>query len=303
MRVTAVGTSGGVPTTQYGTSCVYLNLFGDELLFDCGEGSRQRLMRYDASPDVDAVFVSHFHADHTLGLPGLVQALEMNDRERPLDVHVPDGRTGRAVDTIEGAYGRPSYPVEVHGYAADGPAVETDEYAIRPFETPYTEYSHGFVVQETDSREFLVEKARALGVDPGPKYGRLQDGQTVETDDGDVIEPEDVLSEPVAGRKIVYTGDTRPVPEVVEAASDASLLIYSAMFAEEQSDRARSTGHSTAAEAGAVAAASGSERLWLTHISPRHEDDERRLASQAETEFDGEVVAVRDGESTEVTPE
>lgn len=303
MRVTAVGTSGGVPTARYGTSCVHLNLFGDEVLFDCGEGSGQRLMRYDASPDVDAVVVSHFHADHTLGLPGLVQALEMNDRERPLDVHVPDGRTGRAVDTIEGAYGRPSYPVEVHGYADDGPVIETEEYGIRPFATPYTDHSHGLVVEEADRREFLVEEARALGVDPGPKYGRLQEGQAVEADDGTTVEPDDVLSEPVAGRTVVYTGDTRPIPAVVEAASDASLLIYSAMFAEAEAERARSTGHSTAAEAGRVAAEAGSRRLWLTHISPRHEDEEDRLESEAAAAFDGEVVAVRDGDSTTVSRE
>jgi len=118
MRVTAVGTSGGLPTAQYGTSCVYLNLFGDEILLDCGEGSQQRLMRYDSSPNVDAVFISHFHADHTLGVPGLVQALEMNERDRQLDIYVPEHRTGRAHRLIEGAYGRPSYPVEIHGYSS-----------------------------------------------------------------------------------------------------------------------------------------------------------------------------------------
>lgn len=298
MRVTAVGTSGGVPTAQYGTSCVYLNLFGDEILLDCGEGSQQRLMRYDSSPNVDAVFISHFHADHTLGVPGLVQALEMNERERALDVYVPEGRTQRATGLIEGAYGWPSYPVNVRGYSSDEPARHTEEYSIRAFSTPYTEHSHGFSVRERDSREFLVEKAQALGIDPGPKYGELQNGNSVETEDGRTVEPEDVLSEPEPGRKIVYPGDTRPTSDVVDAASDASLLVYSAMFADEQSERARSTGHSTATEAAQVASESGTERLWLTHISPRHEDDEDRLVSQASNEFDGDVVAVRDGEST-----
>ena len=300
MRVTAVGTSGGVPTAQYGTSCLYLNLFGDEILFDCGEGAQQRLMRYDASPNVDAVFLGHLHADHTLGVPGLVQALEMNERDRPLDIYVPEGRTRRATGLIEGAYGWPSYPVNVRGYDDDGAAMRTENYGIHPFSTPYTEFSHGLSVRETDKREFLPERAQALGVDPGPKYGKLQAGTSVETDDGVTVEPADVLSEPQPGRKIVYPGDTRPTPEVVDAASDASLLVYSAMFADERSERARSTGHSTARDAGRVASASDAERLWLTHISPRHEGEETRLETQATAAFDGEIAVARDGLSTEI---
>ena len=300
MRVTAVGTSGYLPTAQYGTSCLYLNLFGDRILLDCGEGSQQRLMRYDASPNVDAICVSHFHADHTLGIPGVVQALEMNGRDRPLDIHVPAGRVDRATRLVEGAYGQPSYPVEIHGYGSDEPAVETPEYSIQPFETPYTEHSHGLVVEETPSREFRVDRARELGIDPGPKYGRLQRGQAVETDDGRTIEPEAVLSEPTPGRKVVYPGDTRPTPAVVEAAADASLLVYSAMFTDELAERARSTGHSTAREAGQVAAEAGVDRLWLTHISPRHEGAEEQLESQAGAVFDGDIAAVRDGHTTEL---
>lgn len=155
-------------------------------------------------------------------------------------------------------------------------------------------------MQEAEKREFLVERARALGVEPGPRYGKLQSGRPVETAEGDTVEPGDVLSEPKPGRKIVYPGDTRPSPEVVDAASDASLLVYSAMFADGQSDRARSTGHSTAREAGQVASESGTDRLWLTHISPRHEGEEQQLESQARETFDGEVVAVRDGAATEL---
>lgn len=303
MRVTAIGTSGGMPTSQYGTSCMYLSLFGEKLLLDCGEGSQQRLMRYDSSPNVDSVYISHFYADHTLGLPGLVQTLEMHERDRPLDVYVPDQRTQRATELIEGAYEWPSYPINIHGYSDDEPTVQTEQYSVRPFSTPYTADSHGLIVQETDRQEFLPEKARALGITPGPKYGKLQNGQAVETDDGETVVPEDVLSEPKPGRKIVYTGDTRPTSDVVDAAAGASLLIYSAMFAEDRSERAESTGHSTAAEAARVASEAGAERLWLTHISPRHEDDEQTLEAQARAEFDGDVAAVRDGRSTELTRE
>ena len=301
MRVTAIGTSGGLPTAEYGTSCIYIRVCGDDILLDCGEGSRQRLMRYKSSLSVDAVFISHFYADHTLGLPGLIQALEMNDREEQLDVYVPTQRTERASDLITGAYRWPSYPVEIHGYDSDKPAMQKEGYSIQPFKTPYTDYSHGFSVEEAEKREFLVERAQELGVEPGPKYGTLQEGDAIETERGDVVQPEDVLSDPKSGRKVVYTGDTRPSSGVVEAASNASLLIYSAMFTDEQSERARSTGHSTATEAGHVAAKSGSEKLWLTHISPRHEGDEQTLESQAETEFQGEITAVRDGHSTELT--
>lgn len=300
MRVTAIGTSGGVPTAEYGTSGVYLDAFGDRYLFDCGEGSQRRLMRYEASPNVDAVFITHFHADHTLGLPGLIQTLEMNERERPLDVYVPDGRTERATRLIDGAYGRPSYPVDVRGYGADEPIVCTDRYRVRAFETPYTDHSHGLSLTEASERTLLVDRARELGVNPGPKYAALKRGQTVETDDGRTVAPDDVLSEPKPGRKVVYTGDTTPVPAVVDAASGASLLVHNAMFSDAQAERARSTGHSTARQAGRVAAESNSDALWLTHVSPRHEGDERRLRTEAEAEFDGPVTVVRDGDSAEL---
>lgn len=303
MKVTAVGTSGGLPTAQYGTSCLYLRLFGDEILFDCGEGSFQRLLRYDASPHVDAVFISHFYADHTLGLPGLVQGLEMRDRDRPLDVYVPNGRTQRAAEMIEGAYRWPSYTVNVRGYGAAEPAVQTDEYTIRAVTTPYTEHSHGLIVEETERREFLPEKARALGLDPGPEYGKLQNGQAVDTDDGRTIGPDEVLSAPAPGRKVVYTSDTGPTADIVDAATDASLLIYSAMFADDQADRARTTGHSTATDAAQVATEAASQRLWLTHISPRHEGDEQTLETEARAVFDGDVAAVRDGDTIEITRE
>ncbi len=300
MRVTAIGTSGGLPTAQYGTSCIYLNLFGDQILFDCGEGTQQRLMRFDSSPNVDAVFVSHFHADHTLGLPGLVQTLEMDERDRPLSVHVPAEHTETVAELIEGAYEWPSYPVNIHGYTDSEPAIQTADYSIQPFATPYTDHSHGFTVQEPATREFQVEKAQSLGVEPGPKYGQLQDGQRVETADGQTVEPEDVLSQPQSGRKIVYTGDTEPTPDVIDAATDATLLISSAMFTEELADRARTTGHSTAMDVGRMAAKSGSDAVWLTHISPRHEDDEETLESEARQEFDGDVTAVRDGYSVQI---
>ena len=202
---------------------------------------------------------------------------------------------------IEGAYEWPSYPLKIHGYSEDDPAIRTEDYTIQAFSTPYTEHSHGLIAQETDRREFLADEARALGLDPGPKYGTLQRGHAVETDDGRTVIPDVVLSDPKPGRKIVYTGDTKPTAGVVEAAADASLLIYSAMFADEQAERARSTGHSTATEAGQVAAESNSRQLWLTHISPRHEDDEQTLAAQAGDAFDGDIAAVRDGDTTEVT--
>lgn len=301
MKITAIGTSGGLPTPQYGTSCIYFNLFGEKIIFDCGEGSWQRLTRYDASPDVDSVFISHCYADHTLGIPGLVQAIEMNDRDRPLDIYVPNQRTQRIRDMIEGAYRWPSYPINIHGYSETEPVRQTDEYSIQAFSTAYTDHSHGLIIQEAATREFLPDKAQALGLEPGPKYGQLQNGQAVETDDGTTVAPADVLSEPQPGRTIVYPGDTRPTQAVVDAASDASVLIYSAMFTDDQADRAQSTGHSTATEAAQVASKAGSERLWLTHISPRNEGTEQTLKSQAEASFDGPVTVVRDGYTAEIS--
>lgn len=300
LRVTFLGTSGAVPTARRNPSGIYLNREGEELLFDCGEGTQRQMMRFRTGFSISAIFLTHVHGDHVLGLPGLLQTLDFNDRADPLVIHTPRG-TRRTVAELVGALdARLGFPVEIREVAPGEVVREGEEYEVRAFETDHRTRSVGYVLVEADRKgRFDRERAEELGVPVGPAFGRLHAGEPVELEDGTVIEPEQVVGEPRPGRRVVYTGDTRPTEETVEAASDADLLIHDATFGDDWAERARETGHSTAREAGGIAARAGVKRLALTHISSRYAGDASRLANEAGEEHDEAFVA-EDGREIEV---
>ena len=301
MRVTFLGTSGAVPTTERAPSAVLANREGDRLLFDCGEGTQRQMMRFGTGFGVSHLFVTHLHGDHVLGIPGLVQSWDFNDRERPLAIHVPPGGKGH-VESLVGAAGhRPGFPVRVSETSPGSVALDADDYEVRAFETEHRTASMGYALVEDDRPgRFDRERAEELGVPVGPKFGRLHGGESVELEDGRVIRPEQVVGDPRPGRRLVYTGDTRPVEATVAAAERADLLIHDATFADDEDGRARSTGHATAREAGEIAARAGARRLALTHISSRYAGDASRLAAEAAEAFDGESFVASDGQIVDV---
>ncbi|PSP28778.1 ribonuclease Z [Halobacteriales archaeon QH_10_67_22] len=260
MRVTFLGTGGAVPTTQRNTSALAIRREGERFLFDCGEGTQRQMMRFDTGFGVDHVFVTHCHGDHVLGLPGLVQTMDFNGRDDPLAVHAPGGTRSAVADLLSVASTDPAFPVRV------------------------TQNAPGDTV---------------LGIPPGPKYSKLHAGEPVEHD-GRTIEPGEVVGPPRPGRRVVYTGDTRPTEAVVAAADGADLLVHDATFADDWADRARETGHSTAREAATVAREAGAKRLALTHVSTRYAGDPSPLVDQAREVFDGELRLPDDGDHVEV---
>jgi ribonuclease Z len=271
MRVTFLGTSGAVPTTQRNPSAIHVEREGDRLLFDCGEGTQRQMMRYGAGFDIDHVFLTHLHGDHVLGLPGLAQTWDFNDRDAPLSIHAPAG-TRQRVEQLVGATGeRPSYPVRVHQLEPGDVALDREEYEVRAFDVDHRTNAVGYAIVE-DERKGRFDRQKAeeeFGLPPGPEYSKLHDGESVEHE-GQVIEPSDVVGDPRPGRTIVYTGDTRPCNGVREAAEGADLLIHDSMFDDERRERAVETAHSTAREAAEVARDAGVTRLALTHISSRY---------------------------------
>ena len=302
LRVTFLGTSGAVPTTDRAPSAIFINREGDGLLFDCGEGTQRQMMRFGTGFDMTALFITHLHGDHILGVPGLVQSLSFNGREDPLTIYTPQG-TGHEIETLltVGDYS-PAFPVEIVEISAGDIAHEADEYAVHVFETHHRTNAVGYALIE-DDRPGRFDRQTAeeeLGIPPGPAYGRLHAGETVELDDGRVIEPEAVVGDPRPGRKVVYTGDTRPVDATAEIAADADLLIHDATFAADNAERARSTAHSTGSEAGEIAARAGAERLALTHISSRYGADPSPIEREAADAFGGEVFVAADGQTVEL---
>lgn len=302
LRLTFLGTGGAVPTTERGPSALLINREGDRLLFDCGEGTQRQMMRFSTGFTISHLFISHLHGDHVLGIPGLIQTWDFNDREEPIAIHTPPGSRRQIESLVYAAGHNPSYPVRINEVTPGTVALSGDGYEVRAFETTHRTVSQGYVLAEDDRPgKFNRQKAEEeLGIPPGPKYGQLHRGEPITRESGEVIHPDQVVGEPRPGRKVVYTGDTRPQDRTVEAASDADLLVHDATFAENMADRARKTAHSTAVEAASVANRAGVRNLALHHISSRYAGDASPLLNEAREETAGDCFLPDDGQQMEI---
>lgn len=302
LRVTFLGTSGAVPTVDRNPSGILVNREGDRLLFDCGEGSQQQMMRFGTGFDISHVFITHVHGDHIYGLPGLLETLDFNDRETALTICVPAGKRSYLRNFLERTIKNIGFRVEITGVRPDEIVYETEEYEIRTFGVDHRSEAVGYVLSEYDRKgKFNRERAEELGVPVGPKFSELHSGNPVELEDGRIIQPEQVVGSPRPGRKLVYTGDTRPAKTTEEVATDAELLVHDGTFQDEHADRAAATGHSTAREAGRIAANASVKQLAIVHISSRYGERVHGHKKQAQEPFDGEVVVPDDGTTIEIS--
>jgi ribonuclease Z len=263
-----LGTGGSVPSARRSTASVLIARGGERLMFDCGEGTQRQMQRSLGLTQVDEIYFTHFHADHFLGLPGLLKTYDMTDREASLTVYGPPGlRDLFAI--LRPIVGRLHFEVELVELAP-GDAVPHDGHEIRPYEVAHSTRAYGYaLVEEGRPGRFDVDTARALGVPEGPAFAALQRGEEVQGASGPV-RPEEVVGASRPGRTVVITGDTAPCPATVAAAADAELLIHDASFAEEEAQRAAETGHSTVGQAAAVAREAHVKMLALVHISSRY---------------------------------
>ncbi|WP_254861810.1 ribonuclease Z [Halovivax gelatinilyticus] len=304
LRVTFLGTSGAVPTVGRNPSSVFLAREGDSFLFDVGEGTQRQLMRYGTGFDVDHIFVTHAHGDHVLGLPGLLQTLDFNDRERSLSISVPRGTARRIRSLAFALETRPGFPVEIREVDPDDVVYRADEYEIRAFATDHDTRSVGYALVEDERKgRFDRERAEELGVPVGPKFSQLHERNPVELDDGTVIEPDEVVGDPRPGRSLVLTGDTRPTAATVDVADEPELLIHDATFASDRAERAVETAHSTARQAAEIANRCGAKRLALVHLSSRYGGDPSAHLEEARAVFDGpdeRVFVPNDGDDFEI---
>ncbi len=298
IRVTFLGTAASRPTVGRNVSSVVVQRMSEVLMFDCGEGTQRQMMRFGTGFTLGDIFFTHMHADHFLGVIGLLRTLGLQGREAPVTLWTPSGTRGVIEEAVHLGVERVPFDARIRELSP-GEAVEREEYDVVPFETAHGGRSLGYaVVEHPRLGRFNPERAAELGVPPGPLFGRLHAGEVVEVE-GRTVRPEEVVGPERPGRRVVYTGDTRPSQGTVTAAASADLLIHDATFAEEEADRARQTGHSTAREAAAVARDAGALRLVLTHISPRYAEDPRTLEREARETFPQTVVA-HDGLEIEV---
>jgi ribonuclease Z len=291
LRVIFLGTGGSLPTRNRNPSAIMVNREGELLLFDCGEGTQQQMMRARTGMmSLSSIFVSHFHADHFLGIPGLIQTMSFMGRTEPLLIYGPEGT--REFTELFKAFGFFNFKYEIYGIPLKpGDIVERKDYVIRTLKTEHGIPSLGYaLIENPRPGRFNREKAVEMGIPPGPLFAELQKGNPLEVD-GRLVKPEDVMGPLRPGRTIVYSGDTRPCESILEASRDADLLIHDCSFSDEMTDWAEESGHSTAGEVAALAKEAGVRRLILTHISSRYSDDVEPILTDSKKIFGNVTVA------------
>jgi ribonuclease Z len=285
------GTAGSVPTARRGLPALLLRAGGERILFDCGEGTQQQLLRSIGLPDVSSVFITHFHLDHWLGLLGMIKTFDLRGRERPLTIYGPPGLRV-LIGAMRPVIGRTGYPLEL-AELESYEEIRFGSFLISPFPVKHRVEAFGYAFVEDDRPgRFDVDGARALGIVDGPDFGRLQRGETVNG-----VRPEQVMGATRPGRRIVISGDTAPCQAVEVLAHDADLLVHEATFMEDERARARETAHSTAQQAAEIARDAGVRLLALTHLSTRYFP--RDVREEARAVFRNTVVP-RDFDAIEV---
>lgn len=303
LHVYFLGTAGALPTPTRNPPCIMIRRGSDTLLFDCGEGAQQQMMRARCGFTINAIFVSHWHADHFLGIFGLVQTMSFNGRTELLTIYGPEW-VHEFVNTLRHvARFNLKFPME-SVELSHGSWVRFDGYTVTAFSANHGLPSLGFILEE-DPRpgRFNREQAIAFGVPAGPLFGRLQRGETVTVGIGDAsvtIGPEQVMGHPRPGRKIVYTGDTRTVhSSIMDIAHDADLLIHDATYDESEVARAAEFYHATASQAGEAATALNARTLVLVHTSSRYTDVQAHV-SDAQKKYSGRILVPNDLDMVEV---
>ncbi|MBK9066237.1 MAG: ribonuclease Z [Gemmatimonadetes bacterium] len=305
LKLTFLGTGAACPTIDRNVSALALAREGETLLFDCGEGTQRQMMRYGVSFTFRDIFFTHWHSDHLLGVIGLLRTLGLlnifggAERQDGLTLYGPKGARRVLNHALEVGIERVKFPVEIVELAV-GDTIKRPDYDIVTFPTEHRADTIGYaLVEHIRLGRFNPELARALGIPEGPLWGKIHKGETITLPDGRRVAPEELVGRPRAGRKVVISGDTRPVPALRDAAKGADLLVHEATFSQEDAARARETGHSTAQEAAAIARDAEVKRLVLTHISPRYSREAPELVAEARAVFPNTQIA-RDGMEIEV---
>jgi len=296
LSLTFLGTSAARPTVERNVSSLAIHREGETLLFDAGEGTQRQMMRYGTSFALNDIFFTHFHADHFLGVIGLVRTLGLQGRTDPLRLYGPKGGKKVLETALQLGVERVPFPIEITELKP-GQSLKRDGYALEAIATEHGPPggSIGFALREAERLgRFDPEKARAAGVPEGPLWGKLQRGEKVQLPDGAWLTADGIVGAKRPGRLVVITGDTRPCASVVDAAQGADLIVHEATFGDEEKDRAKETQHSTAKEAAQVALASRAKRLVLSHVSARYSISADELVKEAKEVF-AETSVARDG--------
>jgi ribonuclease Z len=292
IQVIFLGTAGSVPTPDRSLPAVLVKRGNEQLLFDCGEGAQRQMIRAKVGFHKKMkIFVSHLHGDHVLGLPGLLQTMALMDRQKKLEIYGPEGINQFLECLRETLQFGLTFPVEIREVYDAGVVCEEKDYVVEAVESNHVVagLAYAFVEKPRPGR-FYPEKARELDISEGELWSKLQHGDNVKLPNGQVVNPKDVMGSPRKGRKIVYTGDTRPISGFGKFAADADLVIHDSTFDDALGEKAEVDGHSTPSQAAQEAKRAKARKLVLTHISARYADT-GLLLEQARKVFRNSVVA------------
>jgi ribonuclease Z len=274
LSIIFLGTGGSWPTIKRNVSSIAIKRASEVILFDCGEGTQRQFQKSKLSyMQISKIFITHFHGDHFLGIPGLIQTMQLNDRDIPLHIYGPKGINNLVDQLLSLGYFKPKYPIISHEVDQDD-ILDFDEYTVHVLRVKHGIPALAYKIEEKmRPGKFDKPKALELGVPEGPLFSKLQRGKAITLKDGRKITPKMVLGPQRKGRKIVISGDTKPIDEMVNFAKDADILIHEATFDTELEDISSEYGHTTAAQAAEIAKKANVEKLLLVHISPRYLDN------------------------------
>ncbi|MBM4401446.1 MAG: ribonuclease Z [Crenarchaeota archaeon] len=292
IRIIFLGTAGSVPTPERSLPAVLIKRQNEQLMFDCGEGVQRQMIKAKAGfHKKTKIFISHMHGDHILGLPGLLQTMALMDRQKKIEIYGPEGIKQFLECVKETLQFGLTFQVEIHEIYDAGVVCEEKDYIVEAAKSNHVVASWAYAfVEKPRPGKFYPEKARALGIPEGELWSKLQHGDRIKLPNGQVISPDDVMGSPRQGRKIVYTGDTRPFKGFAEFAASADLIIHDATLDDALTEKAAEDGHSTPSQAAQEAKKAEAKQLVLTHISARYPDT-RLLLEQAQKFFKNTLVA------------
>ena len=291
LQIIFLGTGGSWPTIKRNVSSIACKKGNEIILFDCGEGTQRQFQKSKLSyMQISKIFITHFHGDHFLGLPGLVQTMQLNDRDKPLHIYGPPGIVTLCSQLFTLGYFKPNYQIIAHEITP-GDSIEFDTYFIHTIKVNHNVPTIAYCLEEKmRPGKFNKSKALSLGIPEGPLFGKLQKGFNITLDNGTVISPNHVLGPPRKGRKIVYSGDTKPSATLIKFAHEADVLIHDSTFHSDLEDIARDYSHSTAKQSAQIAKDAHVQRLYLFHISPRYLET-KELENEARKIFPHSFVA------------
>ena len=293
LKVVFLGTAGSLPTIIRNPSAFLINYEGELLLFDCGEGTQKQMMKAKTGMQkLTSIFISHLHADHILGLPGLLQTMAFQGRTEPIMIYGPKGILD-FIKNIEKLFTTKLKFKIITKQLINNETVKKNNYCIKAILMNHGIETFGYIFQENEKPgKFNKEKAESLGIEKGPLYSKLHHGEKIKLNDGRVIDPykDGIVGKPRKGIKISYSGDTRENEYFMEKAKNSNLLIHEATFSKNEKDLAYEWGHSTASGVAILAKKYNIKILALVHISQRFTDKIDIIMNEAKKEFDHTII-------------